>query len=472
MGLNKLGVVEANKKYINGDFLAVDMVNSCIENINKYETKNAVLEVFEDAIKIANALDGRRQQGEKLGKLAGVVVLIKDNILLKGKKATASSKFLENFESIYTSTVVQKLLDEDAIILGRTNMDEFAMGGDGTTSIYGKTLNALDDELSPGGSSSGSGVAVALDMCNFALGTDTGDSVRLPSAYNGIVGIKPTYGLVSRNGVYAYASSLDQVGPMTKNVLDSAYVLEIIAGNDKFDTTSTTKQDFDFTSQIERGVNGKVIALEKTIIDKIKDGENYNEFVKIVEFLSQNGVEIKEIQVENLLNIPDIYQIVAFSEGSSNLSRYDGLKYTTQSAQATNAEEIYVKSRSEGFGKGVKRRIMLGNYILSKGDIYAKTMNLRQYIMDSFASQMQGVDCLVAPMTLTSAIKLGEKAPEFDGVLGEMANVLKIPAITIPYANDKNNLPLGLQILAKEEDEALIYQVANFIEKNYKGGKK
>ena len=471
MELNKLGVISAVKGYADGEFTAKEMVESCLSNVKNYASKNAVIEIFEDAILFAKKLDEKRANGEKLGKLAGATIMIKDNILVKGKKASACSKFLKDFESIYTSTAVQKMLDEDAIILGRTNMDEFSMGGDSKTSIYGITKNAICDSKTAGGSSSGSAVAVALDMCSIALGTDAGGSTRIPAVYNGVCAVKPTLGLVSKHGVYAYATSFDAVGPIAKNVEDCAYLLEIIAGNDAFDMTSTTTTDFDFTSKIEEYITGRVFGLERNITNEIKSSKYYAQFEKLLEFIKAYGGEIKEIEIDDVLLLDDAYKLIAYAEASSNLARYDGLKYTTQTADPKNAEELYVKSRTEGFGEEVKRRIMMGNYILSKAGTYQKAKNFQQYLINQFEDKMQGVDCLLMPMTL-------EEAPEnnacsktsIDAILGEFANVIKAPSVAIPYSVGKDDLPLGVQFIGKKNDEALLLNIANFVQKNYKGG--
>ena len=471
MELNKLGVVGAVKGYSNGEFTAKKMVESCLSNAEKHASKNAVIEIFDDALLVAEKLDEKRANGEKLGKLAGAVVMIKDNILVKGKKATACSKFLKDFESIYTSTAVQKMLDEDAIILGRTNMDEFSMGGDSKSSIHGITKNAISDSRTAGGSSSGSAVAVALDMCSIALGTDAGGSIRIPAVYNGVCAIKPTLGLVSKHGVYAYATSFDAVGPIAKSVEDCAYLLEIIAGNDSFDMTSTTATNFDFTSKIEDYITGRVFGLEKNIIKEIENSKNYEKFKDLLGFIDAYGGTIKEIDIDGVTLLDDAYKLIAYAEASSNLARYDGLKYTTQTAEPKNAEELYVKSRTEGFGKEVKRRIMMGNYILSKAGTYQTAKNFQQYLINQFEDKMQGVDCLLMPMTL-------EEAPEnnacsktsIDAILGEFANVIKVPSVAIPYSVGKDDLPLGVQFIGKKNDEALLLNIANFVQKNYKGG--
>ena len=350
-------------------------------------------------------------------------------------------------------------------------MDEFAMGNNSKTSCYGITKNAIDDNKIAGGSSSGSSVAVALDMCNFALGTDTGGSTRIPAIYNGVCGVKPTYGLVSRNGVYAYASSFDQVGAITKNVEDSAYVLEILAGNDIYDMTSTNLKEFDFSSDINKDIVGKVFAVEKNLIEGVKNTEYFDKFNSLIEFLKAKGALIKEIEIDNVMLVEDAYKIIAYAEASSNLARYDGLKYTTQTEQPKNAEELYVKSRSEGFGEEVKNRIMLGNYILSKNNAYQTAKNFQQYLINQFNEKMQGIDGLILPMTLNEPEDISlSKRTELNVVLAELANLLRVPSMAIPYEKGKNNLPLGVQVLALENKEKTIYQVTNFIEKNYKGG--
>lgn len=478
MELNKLGIIDANKKYVNGEFLAVDMVKACINQTNKFQSKNAVLEVFDDALAAAEKLDKKRAEGKHLGKLAGTVLYIKDNILLNGKKATCCSKFLKDFVSTYTSTALQKLINEDAIILGRTNMDEFAMGGSTENSCYGPCKNAFDDLRVPGGSSGGSAVVVALDMCNAALGSDTGGSVRQPSSFNGVVGMKPTYGRVSRFGLIAFASSLDQIGPITKNVKDSAYILEILSGKDENDMTTLANSDLDFSKFIGQDISGKVVGIEKNLIEKYKQKEYYHYYEKMINFLKENGAILKEIEIKNIDLALPVYYVIAPAEACSNLARFDGVKYTSQSANAENIEEIYRNSRTEGFGEEVKRRIMIGNYVLSSGKdgaYYRKARKVQQIIKGSFDEVFESCDFVVLPTTISDAFVIGDKLNDpmnlyLEDMFTVVANIVGVPAISIPYEKSKNGLPLGIQIIAQKKNEAKIYQLADFIERNYKGG--
>lgn len=478
MELNKLGIIEANKKYLHGDFCAVDMVKACINQSVKYYDKNAVLEIFEGATEIAKKLDEKRAEGKKLGKLAGVVLYIKDNIMYNGKKATCCSKFMKDFVSTYTSTALQKLLDEDVIILGRTNMDEFAMGGSTENSCYGPCKNAYDDNRVSGGSSGGSAVVVALDMCNGALGSDTGGSVRQPSSFNGLVGMKPTYGRVSRYGLIAFASSLDQIGPITKNVKDNAYLLQILAGQDKNDMTTLADKDLDFSKYIGDDISGKVIGIEKNLIDIYKQKEYYPVYEKLLNFLEQNGAILKEIEIKNIDLALPVYYIIAPAEACSNLARFDGVKYTTQSLAANDIDQIYKNSRTEGFGKEVKRRIMIGNYVLSSGkdgEYYRKARKTQQIIKQSFDKVFETCDYVVLPTTIADAFVIGDKSNDpmtlyLEDVFTVIANIVGVPAISIPYGKSKSGLPLGVQIFAQKKNEDKIYQLADFIERKYEGG--
>lgn len=479
MELNKLGIIQANQKYKNGEFSAVEMVQACVDQTVKYHDKNAVLEIFEEATDIAKKLDEKRAEGKNLGKLAGVVLYIKDNIMYDGKKATCCSKFMKDFVSTYTATALQKLIDEDVIILGRTNMDEFAMGGSTENSCYGPCKNAFDDTRVSGGSSGGSAVVVALDMCNGALGSDTGGSVRQPSAFNGLVGIKPTYGRVSRYGLIAFASSLDQIGPITKNVQDNAYLLQILSGYDTNDMTTIQNNDLDFSKYIGNDITGKVVGIEKNLINMYKQKEYYYVYERLLEFLKQNGAILKEIEIKNIDLALPVYYIIAPAEASSNLARFDGVKYTSQSQNAKDIDQIYKNSRTELFGKEVKRRIMIGNYVLSSGrdgEQYRKAKKVQQIIRHSFDEVFEQVDYVILPTTIADAFVIGDKLSDpmtlyLEDVFTVIANIVGVPAISIPYGESKSGLPLGVQIFAQKENEDKIYQLADFIEKNYKGGK-
>ncbi len=443
-----------------------------ISQIEKYHDKNAVIEVFEDAIDVAKDMDKKLKAGKTAGKLFGVPILIKDNILFKGHNMSAGSNFLKDFKSIYTATALSKLLDEGVIVLGRCNMDEFAMGSSTEHSIYGRTKNAFDDDRIAGGSSGGSAVAVALDMCAFALGTDTGGSIRQPSSYNGVFGIKPTYGAVSRYGAVAYASSLEQIGPITKDINDNILVLSIMQGKDINDNTTIDNPDIN----IEK-VNkidacslrvGVISELEKTI----KNSENCENFDKICDFLSKNGIKIEKISIPHYEYCLPSYYILASAEATSNLGRFDGVKYTHRSEITQNIDDVYYKSRSEGFGLEVKRRIMLGNFVLSSGYFdayYQKARKVQRLIRNEFISALQKVDILIFPATFGEAFLAGEKTNDPVAMYAEdlftiSANITSLPCLCVPYAKGKNNLPLGLQLLSNYGCEDKIYSLAKFIE--------
>ncbi len=472
MELTKLGVIEANAKYLNNEFSAVEMVKACISKAEEIKDKNAIIEIFEDALSLAEALDQKRSSGGKLGKLAGVTVTIKDNILYNGKKATACSNFLKDFVATYTSTALQKMLDEDAIIIGRTNMDEFTLGSDGESSIYGASVNATKEGRIAGGSSGGSAVAVSLGVSAVSLASDTGGSARKPAVYNGVCGIKPTYGTVSRHGLYSNAPSFDSVAPIAKSAEDLAYVLSIIAGKDVYDMNTVSEKSLDFSGEIGNDINGKVFGVEKSLTEKCKDFEVYPEFIKLLDFIKQNGGIIKEVEIDNVLFAKDVYDLISYSEIASGFARYDGLKYTSQAEGVQNASELYKKSRKQGFGEEVIRRIMVGNYILSNKKAYASAKNLQQYLINCAEKGFEEVDVIILPTAYTVAPKKGEaKTLEAEAILGVLANVLKVPAVSVPFAVGEENLPLGVSIFAKQGADAKALSVADYIQKNYKGGK-
>ena len=472
MGVKQILELVTSKK-----ISAEQVAKTFVERMKKYKDKNAILEIFDDAVDNAKKVDEKIKNGQKVGKLAGVPFIIKDNMLYKGHKASCASKFLENFVSPYTATAVQKLLDEDAVILGRANMDEFAMGGSNENSAFGPCKNAWDDGRVAGGSSGGSAVAVALDMCAAALGTDTGGSVRQPSSFNGVVGIKPTYGRISRFGIVAFASSFDQVGPITKNVEDNAYLLQILAGCDKNDQTTLTDEPQDYSQNINGLIKGKKIGFCKQLIDKFKSSESYVHFEKILKFFQDNGATLLEIDIPKIELALPVYYILATAEATSNLGRFDGVKYTTRTCTSSDIKKLYVQSRTAGFGDEVKRRIMLGNFVLSSGYFdayYNKAKKVQQYVKKSFERAFEKCDVLVMPVTYGEAFKIGEKNNDpvtmyLEDMFTVVANIAGIPAISVPYAKGENDMPIGLQILSKQLGEADVYTVANFVEKNWKG---
>lgn len=458
------------KELVNGIksklFTSEQVVKFFIEKIENSEEYNAIIEVFADAIEKAKIVDKKILAGENVGLLAGVPVVIKDNILSKGNHASCASNFLKDFVSPYSATIVKKLEEQDAIIFARANMDEFAMGGSCEKSAYGPTLNALDKTRVAGGSSGGSAVAVGLGLCPIAIGTDTGGSIRQPSSFNGVVGIKPTYGTVSRYGIVAFASSTDQAGPITANIEDNEYVLEILSGKDENDQTSILS---DLGANLTKPTY--TIGLCTELMEKIKSLPQYSNFNNVLNKLKANGCTIKEVSVPHITNSLACYYILSPAEATSNLARFDGVKYTSRSQKATTLEEIYIQSRSEGFGEEVKRRIMLGNFVLSSGYFdayYKKAKKLQNLLKKEFENAFLECDVILTPTTPGEAFKLGEKSKDpvsmyLEDLFTVPASIAGIPALSVPYVKGKNNLPLGIQIMGKNCSEKVLYDVAKRI---------
>ena len=467
----ELGIREIRDKIKQKQFSSFEATSEYIEEIKKSDI-NAVIEVFEDALDNAKLMDEKIENGFN-GLLAGVPILIKDNILVKGKHASASSKMLKDYIAEYTSTVAKKLLDEGAVIIGRTNMDEFAMGGGTEHSYYGNTLNPLDKTRVPGGSSGGSAAAVAGNLCAGALGTDTGGSVRQPSSYCGCVGIKPTYGRVSRFGVIAFASSLEQVGPITKNVEDNALLLRAISGHDENDMTTEKQPVEDYTQYLNKDVKGLKVAVVKEINKMAQGLEVEQSYLKAIDLLKQNGAEIVEVEIPGIELVLPIYYIIAPAEATSNLARYDGVKYTIRNSEAKNLEEIYKKTRTEGFGDEVKRRIMMGNYVLSSGYFdayYNKAKSLQGKLKQEFEKVFKLCDVIIMPTAKGEAYKIGGMQNPVDAYKEDIftvtANIVGVPAISVPFGKGENNLPLGMQFIANSFEEGKLYQISHFIEKH------
>ena len=475
--MTSLGILDTLDAIKSKKFTCEEVVKAYLENIKECWDKNAVLEVFTDAVDKAKEVDARIASGDTTGKLLGVPFIIKDNILYKGKKATCASKFLEHFVSPYNATVVEKLLAEGAVILGRANMDEFAMGGSTEKSAYGPCKNAHDDERVAGGSSGGSAVAVACNLCAAALGTDTGGSVRQPASFNGIVGMKPTYGRISRYGVVAFASSLDQVGPMTKNVRDNAYLLEILAGVDTHDQTTRIEPVDNYVGKLDKvNIKGMKIGYVKELIDMFKGSKDAHTFDRAIEFFKSNGAEIVEVTIPHIELALAIYYILAPAEATSNLGRFDGVKYTTREGNSSDINKLYVESRTKGFGKEVKRRILLGNYVLSSGffdAFYQKAQKAQRYLTYRYEEALSQCDVIISPVAYGEAFKIGEKNNDpvsmyLEDMFTVPSNLVGIPSVSVPYEVGSNKMPIGLQILGKKLDEATIYGVSEFVEKNYK----
>lgn len=437
------------------------LVNNYLDQIKKNAHLNAFNEVFEqEALINAKNIDDRLKKGNA-GKLAGMVIAIKDNICYKGHQVSASSKILKDFTSIYSSTIVERLLAEDVIIIGRCNCDEFAMGGANETSWFGPVKNMADETRVSGGSSGGSAVAVQANMCHAAIGTDTGGSVRQPASFCGVIGLKPTYGRVSRHGIIAFASSFDQVGPITRSVEDAALLLEVMAGPDDYDSTLAQREVPAFSAHIEKTGKKKIAYLQEAISSPGVDAEVKDVLVKYIDKLRADGHTVTPIAFEQLDYLVPAYYILAMAEASSNLARYDGVHYGYRSPSADDLQSTYKRSRSEGFGKEVKRRIMLGTFVLSAGyydAYYAKAQKVRRLIREKTDQILNEYDFILVPTAPEPAFAIGkeEKDPVvtyLSDIFTVQASLAGVPAISLPVGNNSQGLPLGLQLLAKHFNE-------------------
>jgi len=433
---------------------------------------NAFLAAFpEKALEQARVVDRKLAVG-KAGALAGMVVGIKDVICVKGEKVTCGSKMLEDFISPYDATSVARLRDADAVIIGKTNMDEFAMGSSTENSAFGRVKLPQDPSRVPGGSSGGSAVAVRAGMSTAALGTDTGGSIRQPAAFTGVFGLKPTYGRVSRYGLVAFASSLDTIGPFALTVRDLARVLQVIAGHDDQDSTSAAIPVPAYTSSLAKDIKGLRIGLPKEYFGAGLEDEIRLSIESKVDLLRSGGAVIEEVSLPHTEYTIATYYILATAEASSNLARYDGARYGRRAKGARSLPEMYVRSRSEGFGTEVKRRIMLGTYVLSAGyydAYYRKGQKVRRLIQEDFTRAFSKVDCLITPTSPTTAFKAGEKVDDplkmyLSDVYTTSANLAGIPGISVPCGRDSRGLPIGLQLLGRQFDEGTLLKVADFLE--------
>ncbi|EGQ3209695.1 TPA: Asp-tRNA(Asn)/Glu-tRNA(Gln) amidotransferase subunit GatA [Staphylococcus pseudintermedius] len=429
----------------------------------------------ENAMKKAEELDTLQAKGEMEGKLFGIPMGIKDNIITEGLETTCASRMLEGFVPIYEATVMKKLHNENGILIGKVNLDEFAMGGSTETSYFKKTVNPFDHKAVPGGSSGGSAAAVAAGLVPFTLGTDTGGSIRQPAAYCGVVGLKPTYGRVSRFGLVAFASSLDQIGPITRNVKDNALVLEAIAGEDEMDSTSAPDVATDFTADIGKDIKDMKIALPKEYIGEGVDEEVKEAVLKATETLKSLGAIVEEVSLpRTAYGIPSYY-VIASAEASSNLARFDGIRYGYHSKEAQTLEELYKLSRSEGFGKEVKRRILLGTYVLSSGyydAYYKKAQKVRTLIKNDFENVFKDYDVILGPTTPTVAFDLGAEINDpltmyANDLLTTPVNLAGLPGISVPCGLAENGRPIGLQLIGKPFDEKTLYRVAHQYETQF-----
>jgi len=475
--LHKLTVHELHKKLMNKEVSAAELCKNVFERIGAVEEKvKAYLSLTEEsALSMANEVDEKIKAGNDISHLSGIPTAIKDNMCTKGVKTTCASKILENFIPPYSSTAVKRLFNEDIVMLGKTNMDEFAMGSSTENSAFWPTSNPWNLKTVPGGSSGGSAAAVAADEAVFALGSDTGGSIRQPASLCGVVGMKPTYGLVSRYGLIAFASSLDQIGPITKDVTDCALVLNTICGKDLMDSTSLDTEIPDYTRALTADVKGLKIGVPKEFMGEGIDAKVkklVNDALKIFEKM---GAVIEEVSLPHVDSALSAYYLIAPAEASSNLARFDGVRYGYRTKKKVeNMVDMYSKTRAEGFGDEVKRRIMLGTYALSAGyyeAYYGQAQKVRTLIVDDFNKVFEKYDVLVSPTSPTVAFKVGEKFEDplkmyMSDICTIPANLAGIPGISIPCGL-ADGLPVGLQIMGKALDEMTILRTAYAFEQEF-----
>jgi aspartyl-tRNA(Asn)/glutamyl-tRNA(Gln) amidotransferase subunit A len=439
------------------------------KQIEDHKHLNAFNEVF-----FLSATQQAKEVQEKIdngtaGKLAGMVIGLKDNICYKDHEVTASSKMLEGFISPYSATVTERLLQEDAVIIGRLNCDEFAMGGSNETSYYGPVRNAADQTKVSGGSSGGSAVAVQADMCLSALGTDTGGSVRQPAAFCGCIGLKPTYGRISRYGVIAYASSFDQVGTITSSISDAALLLEVLAGADEYDSTVSRQPVPVYSAGLKNGAKKKIAVLKETLESGALDPEIKASISEAIETFKKDGHTVDYVSFDLLDYLVPAYYVLTTAEASSNLSRYDGVHYGHRNLEAVNLNELYKKSRAEGFGEEVKKRILLGTFVLSAGyydAYYAKAQQVRRLIRDRMEEMLSEYDVILTPVSPTPAFTIGENTADplvmyLADIFTVLASLTGIPAIALPLGNNSEGLPLSMQLMAKHFAEEELLSLSN-----------
>ena len=470
MDITELTVHELQEKLANKELTITQITKAYVDRINEKEKDVGafVTTLTQEATKQAEDIQAKVESGEITGDFAGIPIGIKDNMCTKGVKTTCSSRMLENFVAPYNATVVEKLNDENMIDLGKLNMDEFAMGGSTEYSYFKKTRNPWNLNKVPGGSSGGSAAAVAANLVPWALGSDTGGSIRQPSAFCGVVGLKPTYGLVSRYGLVAFASSLDQIGPITKDVKDSAMLLNLIAGHDRRDTTSVEREKVDYVKALKNDVKGLKIGVPKEFF-----GEGINEEVKAslekaIEKYKELGAEVEEFSLDIAQYSLAAYYIIGCAEASSNLGRFDGIRYGYRAEDFKDLRDLYKKSRSEGFGPEVKRRIILGTYVLSSGyydAYYKKAQQVRTLVMNEFNKGFEKYDVILTPTSPTVAFDIGSKSNNpLEMYLADICtvsvNIAGLPGISIPCGVDKQGMPIGMQLIGNKFQEETILNAA------------
>ena len=467
-----LNIKEINELLKSKKIKPIDLVEESIDRI-----ENSDLNAFITLDKDGARKKAKELENKKVDNLFfGIPIAIKDNICTKGIRTTAASHILDNFIPLYNATVIEKINNANMIIIGKTNMDEFAMGSTSRSSYFGAPLNPWNKERITGGSSGGNAAAVSARLIPIAIGSDTGGSIRQPSSYCGIVGMKPTYGRVSRYGLIAYGSSLDQIGPMTRNVYENACLLNVISGRDDKDLTSSSKEVEDFTRKIGKSIKGMKIAVPNFLLSDIVSSSVKNKIKEIIEILRKEEVSIDYIDIDYLENAVTLYQIIAMSEASSNLARFDGVRYGYSIPEPKSVDELYCKTREEGFGEEVKCRIMVGSYLLS-GDnakiYYNKALQIRSGMRESFKEAFKKYDLIIGPNATTVAYFQDEGLNDplrsfYDDALVFPANMAGLPGMNVPIGFDEEHLPIGLQIIGNSWDESTMYQLAAFLEDKLK----
>ncbi len=476
MELYELTVHELVDKLEKNEITSEEIVKSYFNRIKEKDSlvKAYITTLEEQAIQQAKEVDTKRKAGEKLGKFAGIPIGIKDNMCLTGTKTTCASKMLENFVAPYDASVIEKLKQENMIYLGKLNMDEFAMGSSTENSSFFNTHNPWDLSRVPGGSSGGSAAAVSANMAPWTLGSDTGGSIRQPASLCGVVGLKPTYGLVSRFGLIAYASSLDQIGPITKDVTDSAILLNLIAGHDAKDTTSIDMPKKDYTSSLINDVKGMKIGVPREYLGEGTSTEVKEAIFRVIKKYQELGATVEECSFDLGKYASAAYYMIACAEASSNLGRFDGIRYGYRSEKFSNLKDIYKNSRSEGFGAEVKRRIILGTYVLSSGyydAYYKKAQKVRTLIKNAYGELFEKYDLLLTPTSPTTAFKIGEKtASPLEMYMADICtvpvNIGGLPGMSVPCELDSKGLPISFQLIAKPFAEEMIFRAAYTYEQN------
>ncbi|HXG67655.1 MAG TPA: Asp-tRNA(Asn)/Glu-tRNA(Gln) amidotransferase subunit GatA [Blastocatellia bacterium] len=473
MELRELSIKSLRAKLTAREVSAVEVCRAALDRIERLEDFNAFITVTADAaLAQAERIDRAIQNGEPLPALAGVTVAVKDNMVMRGVRTTAGSRILFNYIPPYTATAVERLEAAGAVIIGKANCDEFAMGSSNENSAYGPVKNPWDAERVPGGSSGGSAVAVAAGMAQVALGSDTGGSIRQPAAFCGVVGLKPTYGRVSRYGLIAFGSSLDQIGPFASSVEDAAAVLSVIAGHDPNDSTSSNIEPEDYVSQITGDVRGLRVGVPRQYYGEGLDAEVREKVEAAIKKFEELGAHVVDVSLPHTEYAVPVYYLIATSEASANLARYDGVRYGFRAEETTALKEMYSRTRDQGFGAEVKRRIMLGTYALSAGyydAYYGKAQKVRALIERDFRNAFASCDVIATPVTPTPPFRLGEKTDDplemyLSDIYTITVNLAGVPGLSLPCGLSSKGLPIGIQLIGRHFDEARLLRAAYNLE--------